>query len=178
MAYRIGYRSTQGQQSQTATGGGFLLDQYKMSWVTQASNALPVSLPVGIIPQFDTADFGSSILGDYEPLTQTPHPRIGRVTLAFSISIASVASTSAPVVTLNRVRSEPASAPTSTSIAAIATFDLSAFTVSLPWFGYSVSGSLVSNGVLNAGDVLVFNASAVSNSVSLPAGTLLVDIEA
>ena len=80
MTYRINYRAAQGQQSQGSPGGGYLLDTIRTTWAAMASGA-GVSLPVAIVPHFDTTDFGSSILGDYEPQTFTPHVRIGRVTL-------------------------------------------------------------------------------------------------
>ena len=134
------------------------------------------------MPDTDTLEAVSAtslaFIGDYNPISVAPRFRVLRAALALSISVTSVASTSAPVVQLTRNRVEGGAASGSVSVAVIARWDLSAFTVSLPWSPYVRDGSLVSAFDLTSRDVLTFNTSAASNSVSLPAGILTIDFQA
>lgn len=176
MAFRINYRAAQGQQGQGSPGGGFLLDQVQQFFPGFASGASAATF-VGVVPQFDTRDFSVSILSDVEPMAFTPHPVIGRVTLILATSLASIASTSSPLVQLVRRRISSTGSSTWNE-AVIATWDYSAMSTSLTWLPKSVSGSLVSNGVLNAGDVLTLNNTPVSATIAVPSGGLLIDWEA
>ena len=180
MAYRINYRAAQGQQGAGTPGGGVLLDQIRHTWTNIASGA-SLSQPVAILPSLDTTDFAVSILGDYNPISFAPVFRIGRAQIALNVSFASLASTSSPLLQLVRNRPEPASAPTSVSSAIIAQWDFSDVSTggfSLPFQPWTRSGSLISNGQLQPGDVLSLNNTPVSATVSVPPGTLMIDIEA
>ena len=176
MAYRVNYRAAQGQQGAGVTGGGYLLDQIQHNFRAIASGA-SYSEVVAIIPTADTRDVRVSILGDYEPISVTPTFVIGRVQLSLTASFASLASTSSPLVQLVRNRFEPASAPTSVSQAVIATWDFAApINTSLPMQPWTVSGSLISNGTLNQGDVLSLNNTPVSATIAVPAGAITIDL--
>lgn len=179
MTYRINYRAAQGQQGAGTPGGGVLLDQIQHSWQNIASGASR-SDPVAIMPSLDTTDAAVSILGDYNPSSFAPVYRVIRAAIALNVSFTSVASTSAPLLTLVRNRPEPASAPTSVSAAIIGTWDFSAAGgngFSLPFTRWALAGSLISNGALNPGDVLSLNNTPVSATMSVPPGVLTVDIE-
>ena len=176
MAFRVNYRAAQGQQGQGTPGGGYLLDQVQQVFGGFVSGASR-STYVGIVPQFDTRDFVVSILSDVEPQSFTPHPVIGRVTLALATSVASIASTSSPLVQLVRRRISSTGSSTWNE-AVVATWDYSAMSVSLPWLPKTVSGSLISNGVLNAGDVLTLNNTPVSATIAVASGGLVIDWEA
>lgn len=183
MTYRLNYRAAQGQVHAGTPGGGYALDQIQFHFPVIASASISAtSLPIAIMPDTDTLQAVSAtslaFLGDYNPISVAPRFRVVRAALALSISVTSVASTSAPIVQLTRNRIEGGAASGSVSAAIIATWDLSAFTASLPWATYVRDGSLVSNFDLTSRDVLTFNTSAVSGTVSLPAGILTIDFQA
>ena len=179
MAYRIRYRSAQGQQGAGTPGGGVLLDQIQHTWQNIVSGASR-SFPIAIMPSLDTTDAVVSILGDYSPSSFTPRYQVVRAAIALNVSFTSVASTSAPLLELVRQRKEPASAPTSVSAVTIATWDFSDTSTggfSLAFNPWARAGSLISNGALQPGDVLSLNNTPVSATMSVPPGVLTVDIE-
>lgn len=181
MAYRIRYRSAQGQQGAGTPGGGILLDQVQFNWHTVIASGASRNFPVFIMPSLDTTDAVVSILGDYSPSPFTPRYQVIRAAIAINVSFASVASTSAPFLQLLRNRGEPASGPTSVSQAVIATWDFADISTggfSLPFTRWARGGSLISNGALVPGDVLSLVNDPVSQTMSIPPGVLTVDIEA
>lgn len=168
MGYRINYRAAQGQQFAGTPGGGMLLDQYKMSWLNIASTVLPVSLPIGIMPDKDTVDFGVSILSDTEPTSFGIQYRIGRLSLVLNGNLAS--SASSPIVAVKRWR-----AGTS---AGIATFDFTSIGASA-WQPINRTGAQISVTCLVSADVLglTVTSGGGGGGASFPGGTVLLDIE-
>ena len=174
--HRINDRAAQGQQFAGSPGGGFLLDQIQHNFRAIASGA-SYSEVVAIIPTPDTRDAYASFLGDYEPISVTPQFGVIRAHLSLTASFASLAAASAPLLTLVRNRFEPASAPTSVSAAVIATWDFSApINTSLPLQPWTVVTSLISNGRLEAGDVLTLSNNPASATIAVPAGAITIDI--
>lgn len=171
MAFKVNYRAAQGQAFRQAVGGGYLLDQAETVQPPQASTFYPTTVPVRQMPVIDTADFGVSILGDYEPAsTGTPGFRIGRVGLAFAVSQVSTTACN-PSFTLKKY--------TGSTGVAVATFNLTATAFPVPWQSVNLTGTNISNGTLVAGDMLVVSiASNGTGQVSLPAWSMLIDIEA
>lgn len=168
--FRLNYRAAQGQQFAGTPGGGFLLDQWEARAAPQASTFYPTTIPIKMFPVVDVVDYGVSVLLDTEPSSVAVQGKIGRLSLAFAVSQVSTTACN-PSFTVKRFRAGAS--------AAVGTFNLTATPFPTVWGAVHLTGTQISNGTLQAEDVLVL--SIVSNGagqVSLPAFALTVDIEA
>lgn len=167
--FRGNYRNAQGQQFAGTPGGGYLLDQYEARSTPQASTFYPTTVPVKLVPVVDTVDFGVSVLLDTEQSSVTPAFKVGRLSLAFAVSQVSTTACN-PSFTVKRVRAGTA--------ATMGVFNLTATGFPTIWAPVHLTGSQISNGTLLAEDMVIVSiASNGTGQISLPAWSLLVDIE-
>lgn len=166
--FRQNFRASQGQVANGSPGGGYSMDQINMRFGSHASNAYPVARFLGAIAQVDTQPVGATILSDVEPMTVSlPLFRIQRLSLALNGSV-SATGVSNPIFTVKRFRAGVS--------AVVATWDYQS-SVSAPVNQFvHRTGAQVSNGSLQAGDILKFNTASTGGSLPVPEALVQVDI--